>query len=147
MLRKIEQSDRAEFLRMMTDFYTTPAAEEPVNKDHYPGTFEAIVNGNPLVDGFMVVKDEVSIGYVFICKSYSNEVGGTVIWLEHLYIEEKYQGNGYGGIVMKEIEEIYKDEASGFRLEVARDNKELMKFYRRYGYDDRGYYQMHTFKL
>lgn len=147
MLRKIERSDREEFLRMMSDFYDTPAAEETVNKDNYPHTFEAMVSDNPLVDGYMVMAEDTAVGYVFICKSFSNEVGGTVIWLEHLYIEKQYQGNGYGSIVMKEIEALYKDEAKGYRLEVARDNKDLMKFYRRFGYEDRGYYQMHTFKL
>ncbi|NLY62477.1 MAG: GNAT family N-acetyltransferase [Erysipelothrix sp.] len=95
------------------------------------------------VDGYMIEFDGQTIGYLLLSKTYSNEEGGYVTWVEEVYINDKYQGKGYGEITMKDIYQQFKDETKVFRLEVSPENKAIIDFYKRHGYEERVYLQMY----
>ena len=94
-------------------------------------------------DGYMIEFDSQTIGYLLLSKTYSNEEGGYVTWVEEVYINDKYQGKGYGEITMKDIYQQFKDETKVFRLEVSPENKAIIDFYKRHGYEERVYLQMY----
>lgn len=143
MLRKIEENDRALFLQLMDDFYHSPAVTDPINPKNYETTFNFIVRGDHYVDGYMVEFDNETVGYLILSITYSNEVGGYVTWLEELYIDPKYQGQGYGEQTMLDINETLKDSTRAFRLEVSPENEKITNFYKRHGFEERVYLQMY----
>ncbi len=116
MLRKIVESDRKIFLEYMEKFYNSPAVTEPIDSKNFTTTFNFNVKGDPYVDGYMIEFDDEVIGYIILSITYSNEVGGYVTWLEELYIDDKYQGKGYGEQTMKDIQDELKDTTRAFRL-------------------------------
>ena len=143
MLRKIVENDRDLFLEFMTDFYNSPAVTEPIDPKNFTTTFNFIVKGDPYVDGYMIDFDGNTVGYMILSVTYSNEVGGYVTWLEELYIDPKYQGQGYGEQTMKDIQETLTDTTRAFRLEVSPENEAITNFYKRHGYEERVYLQMY----
>ncbi len=143
MLRQIVESDREIFLEYMEKFYDSPAVTEPINKKNFTTTFNFIVKGDPYVDGYMIEFDDEIVGYIILSVTYSNEVGGYVTWLEELYIDEQYQGKGYGEQTMKDIQDTLKDTTRAFRLEVSPENESVMNLYKRHGYEERVYIQMY----
>lgn len=143
MLRQIVESDREIFLEYMEKFYDGPAVTEPINKKNFTTTFNFIVKGDPYVDGYMIEFDDEIVGYIILSITYSNEVGGYVTWLEELYIDEQYQGKGYGEQTMREIQDTLKDTTRAFRLEVSPENESVMNLYKRHGYEERVYIQMY----
>lgn len=146
MLREIRIEDKEDFISLMVEFYDTPAVNSVIDIKNHEKTFEHIINKNPLVEGYMITRDDKNIGYVLLANSYSNEIADTVVWLEHIYITEDYQGLGYGELVMRELHNELKGSVKSFRLEVSDDNKNLIDFYKRHGYTDRHYIQMHQSK-
>lgn len=143
MIRKIEEKDRNLFLEFMDKFYNSPAVTDKIDPKNYETTFNFIVKGDPYVDGYMIEFDGITIGYIILSVTYSNEVGGYVTWLEELYIDDKYQGNGYGEQTMSDIQEVLKDTTKAFRLEVSPENESITNFYKRHGYEERVYLQMY----
>lgn len=142
MLRKIIESDREIFLSMMDEFYRTDAVTGQIPKENYTTTFEYILKDDPYVDGYMIEYNNETVGYCIFSITYSNEVGGYVVWLEELFIEEKHQGKGLGKNVMLEIDKLFEPEMNAFRLEISPQNKKLINFYGRFGYETRTYLQM-----
>lgn len=143
MLIKIEEKHRSIFLQYMDEFYNSPAVTDPIDPKNHETTFNFIVRGDHYVDGYMIEFDNEIVGYLLLSKTYSNEVGGYVIWVEELYINNNYQGKGYGQITMEEIYETFKDQTKVFRLEVSPENKKIVDFYHRHGYEQRVYLQMY----
>lgn len=143
MLRKIEEKDRQLFLQYMHEFYNSSAVTGKIDPKNYEMTFNFIVKGDMYVDGYMIEFDGQTIGYLLLSKTYSNEEGGYVTWVEEVYINDKYQGKGYGEITMKDIYQQFKDETKVFRLEVSPENKAIIDFYKRHGYEERVYLQMY----
>lgn len=145
MLREVEEKDRRIFIELMSKFYQTPAVNSVIDVKNHEKSFQHIIDGNPLVDAYMIEKDKETIGYVLLANSYSNEIADTVVWIEHIYILDQYQNLGFGEKIMNELHALYQDKAKAFRLEVSNDNKELMNFYQRHGYSERNYLQMHKY--
>ena len=80
-------------------------------------------------------------GYALLSKTFSQEVGGRVVWLEEIYLRENSRGKGLG----KEFFAFFKQKyaaARRLRLEVEPDNARAEKLYRSLGFEELGYKQM-----
>ena len=81
-------------------------------------------------------------GYGLIAKTFSQEAGGMVYWLEELYILEEYRSKGLGSEYFRYMEEHKEEGVTRFRLEVEKENERAWKLYKRQGYDWLEYDQM-----
>ena len=81
-------------------------------------------------------------GYGLIAKTFSQEAGGMVYWLEELYILEEYRSKGLGREYFGYMEEHKEEGVTRFRLEVEKENERAWKLYKRQGYDWLEYDQM-----
>lgn len=86
-------------------------------------------------------KYKVTAGYAVLAKTFSQEAGGMVIWIEELYIKPEYRAKGIGKEFFKYVHEKYK-EAKRFRLELTPENKIAREIYEHLGYEDLAYKQM-----
>lgn len=86
----------------------------------------------------------INEGNKFYFINYNGEIagfahlgsrGGTVDWLEHLFVEPEYQRRGIAGETITLLEEIVKEYSMSLYLEVAARNLEALKLYQRLGYD------------
>jgi len=69
-------------------------------------------------------------------------MGGLIVWLEELYIEENLQGHGLGSAFLLFLEKEYRHKAAYIRLEVVDENKGAVRLYEKNGYSALSYKQM-----
>ena len=81
-------------------------------------------------------------GYGLIAKTFSQEAGGYVYWLEELYILEEFRSKGLGSEFFAYVEEHKEEGVLRFRLEVEEDNTRAAALYERLGYKPLNYKQM-----
>ncbi|MBS4961198.1 MAG: GNAT family N-acetyltransferase [Clostridiales bacterium] len=140
MIRKIEVTDKNEYIEMATDFYHSNAVLAPVPVQHLKATFEEMVNSDRYVDGYFIEQDGKTAGFGLLAKTFSQESGGIVVWIEELYIKPEYRSLGLGKQFFQFIEKTYP-QATRFRLETEPENDRAMKLYRSLGFEPFPYIQ------
>jgi len=141
MFRDFENRDRGAFLEMAEAFYASGATLHSVSRRHFERTFDEILRGSPYARGIMIEEDGRAVGYALLARTWSNEAGGTAVWVEEIYILEAFRGRGIGRKLFEFLESEYPD-AARFRLEVHESNARAMALYRRLGYEELKYVQM-----
>ena len=141
MIRKIEERDSGEFLEMIDAFYHSSAVLHPVDSAHSEVTLKEALKESPYIDIFIIENENQIVGYIQNSITWSNEAGGITVWIEELFIKDKFRGKGFGSKAIEFIMNYYKN-ASRFRLEIEPDNKRAAELYKRYGFDFLNYKQM-----
>lgn len=140
-LRRVTASDREVYLKMVHDFYHSPAVLHPVPDEHFQRTFEEILRSDVYSDGFLLEDDEGRcMGYAVTAKGFSQECGGQFVWVDELYVLPEHQGKGVGTEALRLLEEYYP-HCKRFRLEVEPDNEDAARLYRRLGFEGLAYRQ------
>ena len=142
MIRDLKQEDRESYLKMAHDFYHSPAVLHPVPDSYFEKTFEECMNEGTYAPGFILEYEGNLAGYGLISKTFSQEAGGYVYWLEELYILEEYRSKGLGSEFFTYVEEHKEEGVTRFRLEVEEDNTRAIALYERLGYKPLDYKQM-----
>lgn len=142
MVRELELKDRELYLEMAHDFYHSPAVLHPIPDSYIERTFEECVSGGVYARAYILEYEGKPAGYALTAKTFSQEAGGYVCWLDELYIKEEYRSKGLGSEFFSYMERYKEDKTSRFRLEVEADNKRAAKLYARLGYEPLNYCQM-----
>ncbi|MDO4711652.1 MAG: GNAT family N-acetyltransferase [Peptostreptococcaceae bacterium] len=140
MIRRVVQADREVFCALVDEFYHTDAVLYPIPREYIETTFEEITVSDIYAEGYLFEHEEEVAGYALITKSFSQEAGGRVIWLEEVYIRPKFQGKGIGKEFFGFIEK--KHPLKRLRLEVEYSNERAIKLYEDLGYEVLDYKQM-----
>ena len=140
-IRLFEPKDRALFLTLADEFYHSPAVLHPAPTEYFARTFDALMAGTPYADGFLIESDGEAAGYLITARTWSNEVGGEVVWAEELYIRPAFQRRGLGRAALAFLHDYYP-QVCRFRLEVSPENRDAARLYERLGYREMGYRQM-----
>lgn len=130
-----------EFFHMCSEFFSSPAVCHKIDQAAMKTTFHTAIEGSPYMRGLMLMEEDKAIGYVLLSFTYSNEVGGMVVWVEELFLKEDYRRKGYGKQVFSWLKETYKT-AKRFRLEVTEENKGAKRLYQSLGFSPLPYEQM-----
>lgn len=143
MIRKISQSDRADFIRLSKQFYSSPAVLFNVPESYHERAFDELMRSDVYADGYILESGGKTVGYGLTAKTYSREAGGKVLWLEELFVLPQYRSAGLG----KEFFQVVETEARRgnfvrIRLEVEEENVRARALYERLGYRPLEYDQM-----
>ena len=141
-VRDMREEDRALYSEMAYDFYSGDAVLYPMTQEKLDATFDMALAGSPLMRLVMLEDTEKCIGYGNLSFTWSTEAGGTVMWLEEIYIRPEARGKGYGSAFLQWLDEAYAGEVKRIRLEVCPENPAAKKLYERHGYRDMGYLPM-----
>ncbi len=141
MIRDILQSDKASFLEMERDFFSSPAVAHNIDPKNFETTFEAAMNKSPFLRILILESDGMTAGYAILSFTYSNEAGGLVVLTEEIYIKDEFRGKGLGGEFFDFIEAEYPT-AKRYRLEVVEGNERAIALYEKRGYKPLNYLQM-----
>lgn len=145
IIRKVNELDKNDFLTMADEFYHSSAVDHTISKYHHERTFEELMKSDTYASAYMVELNGKSVGYVLFAKTYSNEAGGMVLWIEELYIREKYRGRGVGKYVLNNILQYpyyYCENVFRIRLEITPSNESAKKLYQSVGFELLDYQQM-----
>lgn len=141
MIRPIQPTDREDFIRMVNEFYHSPAVLHPIPMAHIENTFEALMNQSPYARAYLFECDGQTAGYALLALTHSNEAGGLTIWIEELLVLEPFRSRGLGRELFAYLKEAYP-QAKRFRLEVTPENNDAIRLYKRMGYEPFDYLQM-----
>ena len=141
MIREAVQEDRASFLAMAEEFYSSKAVAHNIDSRLIEATFDAALSKPHLVRVFIIENGMTPAGFAIVSFSYATEVGGLVVILEDLYIGNSCRGMGLGSEFMLFLEQEYQT-AKRFRLEVRKENVKAIELYSRLGYSLLEYVQM-----
>ena len=142
MFRQVTAQDEAVLLELMREFYHSPAVLHPVPDSYFHRTVQEVTQGSPYAQAYLFYQEERVAGYGLLARTYSNEAGGLVVWLEEAYIRPAFRGLGIGSEFFRFVEKTYAGQAARLRLEVEPDNEAAIRLYRRLGFEELPYSQM-----
>lgn len=140
LIRKIVPEDREVYLRMAREFYNSEAVLHPVPEWHFSAAFEEMMRSEDYLTGLIFECEGQVAGYCLLCRSYTQEAGGMVVWVDEIYVRPEFQGRGLGHALFEALEQIAP--AARYRLEIEPDNVRAEKLYRKLGFKDLPYRQM-----
>jgi len=142
VIRELREQDKEQFIAMVDAFYHSEAVLYSIPKEYILNTFNEVMSGSPYAKVYIFEEQGEIAGYGQISLTYSNEAGGMAVWIEELYILEKFRGLGLGSSFLNFIKEKYASKAKRLRLEICESNKAAEKLYLRKGFTSLDYKQM-----
>ncbi len=140
MFRKISLKDKSIYFEMVKEFYNSPAVLHTIPDSYIENTFNELMRCDEYLNCIIFQNDtEEVMGYALLVKTFTQEAGGNVIWLDEFYIREKYRSKGLGGEFLTYLNKNFP--AKRYRLEVEPDNVKAKALYKRYGYQPLAYEQ------
>lgn len=139
-IRKITAADRELFLSLQRDFYNSDAVLHPVPDSYYINNFNELMRSDVYLCCYLFEVDGKNAGYALLSKSYSPEAGGTIIWIEELFVLPEFRSMGIGSRFFAFLEA--ELPSARYRLEIEPDNDGAKKLYKRQGYKILPYLQM-----
>lgn len=140
VFKRVCESDRELYLSLTEKFYNSDAVLHPTDTSLHTKIFDELLRSDEYLVAYLFDLDGQTAGYALLSKSFSPEVGGKILWIEQLYINESFRRKGIAKEFLRFIEK--EHPASRIRLEVEKDNKNAIKLYESYGYSWLPYLQM-----
>lgn len=145
IIRKINERDKETFLQICGEFFNSPAVLHGVPTEFIENNFNAAVSESPFAVAYIFEDEEnnnKAMGYSFLTKCHSTEVGGLCLWIEELYVCKQYRSCGIGSKFFAFLEEEYKESIKRIRMEVEPNNVRAMELYERLGFEKLPYMQL-----
>lgn len=132
MIRKIQNSDKNEYIKMAEDFYSSSAVSHKIPAENFENAFNMALKDGTYIRIYILEYDGKTAGYASIAVTCTTEGGGLTLWLDELYVKEQYRGKGLGGELIAFLK---KDaEVKRIRLEITPDNSGAEKLYKSLGF-------------
>lgn len=140
-IRRITKDDKAVFIEMSREFYSSEAVLNSIDDSFHFNTFDELMRSDVYLECFIFETDKGEIaGYALLDKMFSHEVGGMLVWVEELYVRPGFQGHGIGNSFFAYLEK--NVPAARYRLETEPENEGARALYRRKGFRELEYLQM-----
>lgn len=139
MFRRICEKDKEIYFGMSREFYSSGAALKPIDDEKREKFWKTLVDGN-CVNGYVIEKEGRIAGYAITIPYPSQEAGGTVLWIDELFVLPEFRGQGIAKEFFKFAEGLSGKVA--LRLEVEPDNERALNLYKSIGFKPLPYLQM-----
>lgn len=136
----MEQKHAGEVIKMMREFYASPAVFTNGSEEIFQNDVENCVNDCPYLEGYVFLENNTILGYAMVAKSFSTEFGKPCIWLEDIYLKPEHCGKGIGSRFLSMMGQKYPDAV--LRLEVEEENERAVHVYRKGGFEVLPYLEM-----
>lgn len=142
MIRKIRKEDKTDYIKMAQDFYSSDAVCHNISQKYMENAFAELMRSDVYAEGYILEWEERAAGYALLAKTFSQEAGGMVLWLEEIYICPTFRGNGLGQEFLDFLRQYAAGKFKRIRLEADPDNEGARSLYYRMGFDELSYFQM-----
>ncbi len=140
MFRKLTSNDKKLYFEFTDMFYKSDAVLHPVSEQNIVNTFNELMRSDEYLVCYVFENNGEAVGYALISKTFSQESGGLVVWVEELFVLPEYRSMGFGSQFLNFLETDIP--ASRYRLEIEPDNQRAAALYKRMGYKFLPYSQM-----
>ena len=133
-------------LRMMQSLYAEDAALSSVDVARFPLTLVRLLTEPERGRIVLFKQDEAVCGYGLLIPYWSNEFGGTLLFIDELFVDEACRGQGIARSFLAFLAESRPFAAVALALEVSPRNMRARSLYEGAGFSDR-YHAVMTRKL
>lgn len=140
--RRIRPEDREQYLAMVDAFYRTDGVIRPIPRAHSEACFNELMRSKQYTYAYICEAGGETVGYALLARTFSQEAGGIVLWVEELFIKEAHRGKGLGKAFFEHLLDTLPDDVRRVRLEIERDNARAIAVYKHFGFDFFEYDQM-----
>jgi GNAT superfamily N-acetyltransferase len=127
----------AEVARMMARLYAEDPSQHPVNPRSFPKTLRFLL-ANPTRGRVILFKlYRQLVGYALLIPYWSNEFGGTLLFIDELFVLSDHRGQGIAKSFFSQLKLKPPFNAIALALEVTRANRRAQKLYRSLGFTPR----------
>jgi GNAT superfamily N-acetyltransferase len=133
--RVAEESDAGKLLEFMRAYYAFGG--HGFDQEKAAVALAGLLRDSGLGRVWLVLDEEVAVGYIVLCFGYSLEWLGRDAFVDEFYLREDYRGRGWGRKAMAFLEEAAR--SLGIRtlhLEVVRQNAAALQVYGRLGFEE-----------
>lgn len=117
-------------VNLMVDFYAIDGY--PINKENTTNLFSEFVNKPESGKCFVIKYNDEICGYTILIQFFSFEMGGYVLLLDELYIDNNFQGKGIGKKAMEFIKQFAQENNyKKIVLEVEPHNQRAIQLYQK----------------
>lgn len=96
---------------------------------------KSLLRNENLATPYFIKRGEERIGYVILTRYHSVEKGGLTIYIDELYVEDKFRRQGVGGAILNEIREIARVQgAKTLWAQSEPHNQAAQSFFTRQGF-------------
>jgi ribosomal protein S18 acetylase RimI-like enzyme len=87
---------------------------------------------------FVFEREGLLAGYAILVPYWSNELGGTILIIDELYVEPAQRRKGIASEFLTLVRKVAPSTVRALQLEVNRGNRAALAFYRKLGFRDQG---------
>ena len=132
--KSLEHQEIPTIVALMTDFYQIDGY--PIDPNLSEKLFADFIEKPDLGRAWIIYEDQEVVGYLILAFMFSFEYGGTIAFLDELYLNEKSRGKGLG----KKAVAFVQDQAAKFNLkllylEIEHHNSTAQKLYLAAGFE------------
>jgi len=142
MIRKITAADEEIYLSMAKDFYTSDAVLFKIDEKNITDTFDELMRSDMYAECFIFEREGHAAGYSLLAKTYSQEAGGMVVWIEEIFVIPEYRSKGLGKEFFQYLDMNRPERIKRMRLEADSGNVDAMALYERMDFTRLEYLQM-----
>ena len=140
MIRKINKTDKDFYINSVKAFYSSDAVMHNIPDEYITKTFDELMNSETYAQCYIFEKDEKRVGYALLAKTFSQEAGGEVLWIDEIFILPEFRFKGLGSEFFAFLKE--NSNAARLRLEFCPSNEKAIEVYKRQGFQPLKYGQM-----
>lgn len=121
-------SDIDTIVSLMQEFYAID--HYPIDPEKSKRLFKTFIENETLGKSWLIYHNNEVVGYVILTFVFSFEYGGTIAFLDELYLSKKARGKGIGKTTLQFIQtEALKLKLKVIYLEVEDHNENAQKLY------------------
>ncbi len=142
MIRKINENDKDIFVRLAREFYSSDAVSHRIPPEYHIRTFDELMRSDTYAQCYIFEYNNEVAGYALTAKTFSQEAGGMVVWIEEIYVVPHMRCKGIGKEFFRYIYSDIDKSVTRLRLEICPDNKRAALLYKNAGFENMEYLQM-----
>ncbi|EHL16751.1 hypothetical protein HMPREF9630_01840 [Peptoanaerobacter stomatis] len=140
IIKRYDVLDADGLSSMMREFYSTPGVLHKIDDSNIKSTIALLNQKSPFTEAFILKMDSNMVGYVLLAFTYSNEAGGSVVWIEEIYIKKEYRNRLLSNELLDYVIQEYPNTAR-FRIDMVKGNVESMALFSSFGFEELKYLQ------
>lgn len=140
MIRKINKTDKDFYINSVKAFYSSDAVLHNIPDENITKTFEELMQSETYIECYIFEKEEKRVGYALLAKTFSQEAGGEVLWIDEIYILPQYRSQGIGSQFFEYLKT--NTNVARLRLEFCPNNQKAIEVYKHQGFKALEYGQM-----
>ena len=122
-----------EIHKMVFHFYEEYDSNHNISTENIDKTIQHLISHPDHGSFRCMYLNDVLVGYTILINYWSNEYGGTIVFIDELYIKPSFRNQGLGSQFLKIIESKFPN-INTFALEVSPSNKHALNLYFKNGF-------------